>query len=88
MTDEPFEVIKTTRVSLDWAEINRLKRGHKKGGQEAQRKAMAELAAARVLCVGVLGAFFPDIVREGIEDALSEAGKTVKDLELGLEAKK
>jgi hypothetical protein len=82
MTDEPFEAPDTTRLTdADWAEINRLRRIHALGGQAALSKAIVELTNGNpVRAVRVVGAFFPNEVREGIKDVMAERGITEEDV--------
>ncbi len=58
------------------AEINRLKDACK----PALNKAMAVLARDPVHFTTVIGAFFPEMIREGMKDAVAEAGLTEEDL--------
>jgi hypothetical protein len=41
---------------------------------------MAALANDPIRYVAVVGAFFPDMIREAIKDAVAEAGMTEEDL--------
>src|SRR5258707_415563 len=70
MADEPFEVADSSLLTdADWAEINKLQRAYKDGGEKGLSKAMGELAKNDALrFVTVAAAFFPDMMREAIKD--------------------
>jgi hypothetical protein len=80
--DEPLEVEDTSKLTdADWAEINRWKRAYQTGGQDALSRIMSELCEKDpIRHVTVLGAFFPDIVREAIKDEMAEQGLEEEDL--------
>jgi hypothetical protein len=79
--DEPFEVVDSTGLTdADWAEINKLRRAFDKGGQAGVSKAMVKLAKDPMRYVTVMGAFFPDVIREAIKDSVAEAGMTEEDI--------
>ena len=79
--DEPLEVVDSTGLTdADWAEINNLRRAFEKGGQDGVSKAMAKLAKDPMRYVTVMGAFFPDMIREAIKDSVAEAGMTEEDV--------
>ena len=81
MTREPLEVVDSSGLTdANWADINRLKRTYEEGGQAALSKAMAELSEDPIRYMAVIGAFFPDIVREAIKDSLAECGLTDEDI--------
>jgi hypothetical protein len=68
-------------TDADRAEINKLKRIHKDGGQEALWAAVNELIEHDpILTMRVLGAFFPNEVREAIKDETAKQGMTEEDL--------
>jgi hypothetical protein len=76
-----LEVVDSSDLTdTDWAEINRLKLAYENGGQEALSKAMDALAEDPVRSIRVIGAFFPDLVREAIRDGLAERGVTEEDI--------
>jgi len=54
----------------DWAEINKLCLAFKSGGEKALKKACLDLAEHPRHWVRVFGAFFPDKIREALEDAI------------------
>lgn len=77
MADEPFEVADSSGLTdADWAEINKLRKAYETGGRKALRKAFDELSKyARVV-----GALYPDEIRESIKDAMAEKGMTEEDI--------
>jgi hypothetical protein len=78
---DPLEVADTTGLTdTDWAEINKLKNAYDAGGQKALSAALDQLAKDPIRATRVLGAFFPDLVRETIKDQLAEEGITEEDL--------
>ena len=50
------------------------------GGQKGLSKALDELASDPIRYMKVIGALFPDMVREAIRDEMAEAGMTEEDL--------
>src|SRR5262245_15899354 len=84
--DEPLEVVDSSGLTDDdWAKINRLRDLYESGGPKALSKAFRELAEADpIKCVHIMGALFPDMIRETVKDHLAENGMTEDDLrELG-----
>jgi 3-oxoacyl-[acyl-carrier-protein] synthase III len=79
---EDFEIQDTSGLTdADWAEINKLRNAHKKGGAKAVEGAMQQLEAKDLIqYVRVIAAFYPDIVREAIKDAMAELGLTEQDI--------
>ncbi|SIO55906.1 hypothetical protein SAMN05443247_08153 [Bradyrhizobium erythrophlei] len=81
MTEEPFEVVDSSALTdADWAEINKLRRAYEEGGGKALSKAMEKLAKDPLRFVTVVGAFFPDMMREAIRDTVAEIGMTEEDI--------
>jgi hypothetical protein len=84
MTDESesFEVEDSSNLTdADWAEINNLQRKYKDGGQAALSKEMKRLATENpVRYITVLGAFFPDMIREALRDSIAEMGMDEDDI--------
>jgi hypothetical protein len=79
--DEYFEVVDSTGLTdADWTEINKLQRAYRDGGKKALNAAMAELAKEPIRFATVIGAFFPDMIREAMKDAVAEAGMTEGDI--------
>ena len=69
----------------DWAEMNGLRAIYEQKGEKALSEALAKLTEQDpVRAAHVIGAFFPDELREAIRDAMAERGMTEEDLrELG-----
>jgi len=81
MTSDPFEVVDPSGLSdADWADINRLRRIYKADGKDALSDALAELAKAPIRYVHILGAIFPEMIREALKDEMAEAGIDEEDL--------
>jgi len=79
--DDPFEVVDPSGLSdADWAESNKLQQAYKEGGKRALNKAMAALVKDPIRYVAVVGAFFPDMIREALKDAAAEVGITDEDI--------
>jgi hypothetical protein len=79
--DEPFEVVDSIGLTdADWTEINRLQGAYRRGGKKALNAAMTELAKDPIRFAAVIGAFFPDMIREAMKDAVAEAGMTEEDI--------
>jgi hypothetical protein len=76
------EVVDSTDLTdADWAEINKLKKAYDAGGATALSAALDALRERDpIQTVRVLGAFFPDLVRETAKDTLAEQGITKEDL--------
>jgi hypothetical protein len=64
----------------DWAELNKLKAAFESGGKKAMRKALKELAADPIRWVRVIGALYPEMMREQIKDVLADRGITEADV--------
>jgi hypothetical protein len=67
-------------TDADWPEINKLKRAYDEGGDKAMSRALEELQKDPVRAIRVLGAFFPERVREALKDAAAELGITEDDI--------
>jgi len=67
-------------TDADWAEINKLRNAYKSEAAKALSKAMKQLAKDPIAYVRVIGAFFPDMVRQQIRDVMAEQGMTKEDL--------
>ena len=67
-------------TDVDWTEINRFKRAYEVGGRRAFNKALKKLDDNPVLGIRVIGAFYPEMVREAIKDAMAQSGITREDL--------
>jgi hypothetical protein len=77
-----LEVADRSNLSdADWSEIKKLQRAYKEGGDLAVSIELAKLGNADPSrFIAVAGAFFPEAVREALEDGLAEQGLTVADL--------
>jgi aryl-alcohol dehydrogenase-like predicted oxidoreductase len=81
MADDPFEVVDSTGLTdADWAKINKIQEAYREGGKPALNKALAALAKDPIRFAAVIGAFFPEMIREAIKDAVADAGMTEEDL--------
>jgi hypothetical protein len=74
---EPSDTSRLT--DADWAEINNLKRSYETGGADAALAALQELMKDPVRCTRVIGAFYPEKMREALKDAAAAAGVTIED---------
>ena len=81
MTDD-FEVQDTSGLTddADWALINKLRKTYKRGGRKAVGLALEKLAKDPFRFVVVIGALYPDMMREMIRDHMADAGITEEDL--------
>jgi hypothetical protein len=81
MTDEPFEVADPSGLSdADWADINGLRRAYKAGGQFALSEALEELAKDPIRYMHLMGAIYPEMIREAIREEMAEVGMDEEDL--------
>jgi hypothetical protein len=78
MADEPFGVADSSGLTdADWVNINGLRRAYKTNGKEALSAALGKLAKEDpIRYVRVIGAFFPETMREAIRDEMTERGMT------------
>ena len=65
-------------TDADWAIINRLRRIYETDGQQGLSKALRELDLVQY--IRVMGAFFPNEVRETLKDKMAEQGLTEEDV--------
>jgi hypothetical protein len=80
-TPEELGIVHASMLrDADWAEINKLSRAFKNGGERALKKAYRELAEHPSRWVRVFGAFFPNKLREILRDKMTEVGITDDDL--------
>ena len=71
MTDD-FEVQDTSGlIDADWAEINKLRKAYEAGSRKAVDLALKKLAKDPIRFAVVIGALFPDMMREMIRDQLN-----------------
>jgi hypothetical protein len=68
-------------TDAEWAAINALRRSFEAGGSKALSEAFKKLSEDSVLYIGVVGAFFPDMVREMLLDEMAAQGITQEDIE-------
>jgi hypothetical protein len=75
------EIVDASKLTdADWAEVNMLRRAYEKGGQKAFSKALDELGErdpAQYLTIAA--AYFPQIVRELIQDNIAAKGLTEEE---------
>jgi hypothetical protein len=65
----------------DWAEIEKLKRAYESGGEKGLAKAVDKLEAKDIIqFITVVGAFYPDRVKEIIKDEMAEGRLASDDL--------
>jgi hypothetical protein len=77
---EDWEPADTSGLTdADWAEINKLRRAYETGGESALLAALQELMKAPVRCTRVIGAYYPEKIREALKDKAAEAGLTIED---------
>ena len=83
----PFEEIPDPAglSDADWAELNKLKAAYESGGAKALSAAFRELVVDPIRYISVVGALFPDMVREQIKDTLAARGLTEEDIRRMLE---
>ena len=70
----------STLTDADWATINRLRRTYQRMGAKRLSGTLKKLAADPIRYVRIMGAFFPNMIREAIRDAMVEQGITPEDL--------
>jgi hypothetical protein len=80
--DDPLKVENTSGLTdADWAEINRCKQAYQEGGKAKLSQIMDDLSKQDpIRHMTVVGAFWPDIVREAIRDEMAERGMDEEDL--------
>lgn len=78
--DDELGIEETSGLTdADWAEINKLRRAYDSGRDKELVKAWEIFAQDPVRAVRVLGAFFPDKMRETLKDMMAEMGMTIED---------
>ena len=80
--DDELRVVDNSNLTdEDWAKINKLKQCHVDGGAIALSTALGELSTTDPLCYfRIMGAFFPDAVKEAVLDSMADAGITESDI--------
>jgi hypothetical protein len=75
------EITDTSKLTdADWAKVNKLKEAYETGGQKALSEALEQLAEHPAQAIRIYGAYFPEMVREAINDLMAEKGMTAKDV--------
>jgi hypothetical protein len=64
----------------DWTTINMFDQAYARGGSKALAAAFDKLAKDPIRYIRIIGAFFPEVVREQIRDTMAENGITAEDL--------
>ena len=83
MAKQPeFKVVQTSWLTdADWVEINKLKRAYERGGQKAFWAAADKLGETDPFrWTNVVGAFFPNELREILKDEMAERDMTEEEL--------
>jgi len=70
-----LEVVNSSGLThADWIGINKVRRAYERGGWDAFWSELETLGDDFILKITVVGAFFPDAIREAIEDELAGVG--------------
>lgn len=82
MAKEPFEVVDPSGLTdADWAELNKLRKAYAAGGQKTLNSALNALNKEDpIRYATIIGAIFPDELREAIKDEMAELGMTEEDV--------
>jgi hypothetical protein len=82
MVEESDNRIDTSRfTNADWAALEKLRDAHAVGGKEAVKAAMREIERTDLVAyIRIIGAYFPDHLREVLRDAMFERGMTAEEL--------
>ena len=76
-----LEVVNSSGLTdADWVQINKVIRAYERGGWDGFWSEFETLGDDLILKITVVGAFFPDAIREAIEDELAESGLALEDL--------
>jgi len=76
-----LEVVNSSGLThADWIGINKVRRAYERGGWDAFWSELETLGDDLIVKIKVVGAFFPDAIREAIEDELAESGLALEDL--------
>ena len=67
-------------TDADWASLNALRRAYEHKGSHDFSAELRKLARDPLRYVRVVGAIFPDMIRESIRDVLADKGVTPDDL--------
>ena len=82
MSDNSDHPVDTSRFTdADWAALAKLRDAHARGGKKAVETAMKEIQRGDLVTyVRIIGAYFPDQLREVLRDAMFDRGLTAEDL--------
>jgi hypothetical protein len=81
MSEGPFQMENPSGLTdADWAELNKLKKAYDDGGQRGLNEAMENLAKHPLRYATVIGALYPNMLREALRDSTAEQGITDEDL--------
>ena len=82
MPDSGDNPVDTSRFTdADWAALAKLRDAHERGGAEAVETAMKEIEEADLVTyVRIIGAYFPDQLREVLRAAMFDRGLTAEEL--------
>ena len=84
-----LEVVNSSGLTdADWIGINKVRRAYERGGWDGFWSEFETLGDDLILQITVAGAFFPDAIREAIEDELAESGLALEDLREFVKRKK
>jgi hypothetical protein len=67
-------------TDADWASLNALRRAYERKGSHDFSAELKKLARDPLRYVRIVGAIFPDMIRESIRDVLADKGITPDDL--------
>ena len=78
MSEDRFQMENPSGLTdADWAE---LKKAYDDGGQRGLNEAMENLAKHPLRYATVIGALYPNMLREALRDSMAEQGITDEDL--------
>jgi len=77
-----LEVVDTRGLTdADWAAIDKVIRAYRAGGMEGFWDELETFGDGNlILQITIVGAFFPDVIREAIKDEMAEQSITLEDL--------
>jgi hypothetical protein len=67
-------------TDADWASLNALRRAYERNGSHDFAEELKKLASDPLQYIRVVGAVFPNMIRESIRDVLADKGITHDDL--------
>jgi hypothetical protein len=82
MTGNKHHPIDTSCLTdADWTNLNKMRHVYSEGGKEALKAAMLDLSESDLVSyTRVIGAYFPNELRNALKDAMAESGMTLDDL--------